>query len=128
MVWKDIGNIKGPAGPQGNPGENGPAGPQGPQGLKGDTGAQGPKGDASTVVGPQGPKGDTGPQGPEGPAGTAAPKKNTPFIVRYTSGAWEYTSIAAAITAGLDDTQTIWFVDGPSVPSWARTGDIFTQS
>lgn len=47
-VWVNMGVVRGPAGPQGDPG---PTGEQGPQGVKGDTGS----------TGPQGPQGDIGP-------------------------------------------------------------------
>lgn len=46
-----IGDLTGPAGPQGETGATGPAGATGPQGPAGETG-------------PQGPQGPTGPQGP----------------------------------------------------------------
>lgn len=58
--WENVGQIQGPAGPQGATGPTGPQGPAGatgPQGIKGDTGD----------TGAQGPKGDTGAQGPAGP-------------------------------------------------------------
>ncbi len=87
--WKNVGQIKGPKGdqgerglqgPQGNQGERGPKGEQGPpgiqgprgeQGLQGETGLQGEQG-IQGPVGPQGIqgiKGDTGPQGPRGERG-----------------------------------------------------------
>lgn len=48
----------------------------------------------------------------------------TPFVVRWTGSAWQYESLAAAQSAGLDTAQTIFFVGGPSAPGWARTGDV----
>lgn len=54
-----VGNVKGPRGLQGPPGNQGP---QGPQGVKGDTGNQGIKGDQGNT-GSQGIKGDTGTTG-----------------------------------------------------------------
>ena len=122
----------GPAGPAGPQGEAGPAGPMGDNGPTGDVGPKGDKGDTGPAgpAGPQGAKGDTGAMGPKGDQGipgVSPPKKNILFTIRYVSGAWEYTSLAAAKTAGLDDNQSIWFIGGPSLPSWARTGDIYTQ-
>ena len=58
-------SLRGPQGPQGEPGPQGPAGQdgaQGPQGPAGQDGVQGPQG-------PQGPEGPQGPQGETGPAG-----------------------------------------------------------
>lgn len=63
----------------------------------------------------------------KGDPGTTPPVKNIPFIVRYVGSAWEYASLAAAKTAGLVETQVIWFVGGTAAPTWARPGDIFTQ-
>ena len=40
----DLGNVRGPQGPQGE------TGPQGPQGLKGETGQQGAKGDPGDMI------------------------------------------------------------------------------
>lgn len=63
---------------------------------------------------------------PRGEDGITA-RTNTPFIVRYRSGAWEYSSIEQAQAEGLTNNQTVWFVGGTAAPSWARPGDIFTQ-
>ena len=52
-------NMKGAAGPKGDPGAVGSAGAAGPMGAKGDQG----------VAGPQGPEGAAGPTGATGPAG-----------------------------------------------------------
>lgn len=57
-----IGNVKGPAGPQGQAGSAGPQGDPGPQGIQGIPGVQGPAGQ----TGPQGVQGPAGPQGPKG--------------------------------------------------------------
>jgi hypothetical protein len=64
----NVGNIQGPAGPQGAQGPAGPqgtAGATGPAGPAGQTGATGPQG----PIGLTGPAGSTGPAGPQGPAG-----------------------------------------------------------
>lgn len=105
---------------------------------------KGAKGDASTVAGPPGKSayevavtaGYTGTQAQwlaslQGATGSAAPPtKNDIFAVRYISGAWEYTTLAAAKTAGLLETQTVWFIGSPNgaAPSWARSGDVVTTS
>lgn len=68
-----------------------------------------------------------GADGAAGSGGTTVNSKNAPFIVRYIGSAWEYTTLAAAKTAGLIDAQTVWFVGGTTPPSWARSGDIYTQ-
>lgn len=59
----------------------------------------------------------------------AAALPNTPFVVRWQSTAWEFTTLAAAQAAGFDTRQTAWFLGNPSgsLPSWARTGDVWTQ-
>jgi hypothetical protein len=89
--WNNVGNIVGPAGPQGESayqvwlsqgnsgtvndflssltGPAGPAGAAGAQGPAGPAGAQGPQGNAGPT-GPTGPAGAAGPQGPQGPAGS----------------------------------------------------------
>lgn len=98
--------------------------------------------DGGPIVGPKGDKGDTGAAGATGSPGpannltigtveTVANGPNSPnaiFAVRYISGAWEFASLAAAVTAGLNTAQTIWFIGGPSIPAWARAGDMFTQA
>lgn len=65
---------------------------------------------------------------PTGGGSTAT--ANTPFLVRYVSGAWEFASLAAAQTAGLNTAQTIWFLGpiGVATPTWARTGDIWMEA
>jgi collagen type VII alpha len=83
--WTDMGDVQGPQGDQGEPGDTGPqgapgvqgapgakgdTGTQGIQGPKGDTGAQGAKGDP----GDQGQQGVQGPQGNTGAGGTQGPK------------------------------------------------------
>jgi hypothetical protein len=74
-MWNNVGQIQGPAGPQGEPGPAGadgmvgPQGPQGPIGMTGPAGPQGPQGE----VGPQGPAGADGMTGPAGPAGPQGP-------------------------------------------------------
>ena len=82
--WLDVGNIRGPSGPQGAvgpPGAQGPQGvagpqgvdgPQGPTGATGSTGSQGPQG-ATGATGPQGSTGATGVQGPKGDTGDTGP-------------------------------------------------------
>ena len=62
--WVNVGNIQGPRGEQGLPGEVGPQGPKGDRGLTGPQGEQG-------IPGPQGETGETGLRGPQGPAGPA---------------------------------------------------------
>lgn len=58
-----------------------------------------------------------------------APIVNTPFTVRWTGSAWEYTTLAAAQSAGLNTSQTVWFIGNPggSLPGWQRAGDLWTQ-
>jgi hypothetical protein len=66
-----IADQRGPAGPQGEPGDTGPqgdTGPTGPQGNDGPIGPTGPKGEP----GPTGADGATGPAGPGVPAGGTA--------------------------------------------------------
>lgn len=65
-------------------------------------------------------------RGAQGP--TAAASKNAIFAVRYSGTAWEYTTLAAAKTAGLLETQTVWFIGSPdgTAPTWARAGDVVT--
>lgn len=62
-------------------------------------------------------------------SGPAAALPNTPFAVRWLGSAWEFTTLAAAKSAGLDERQTVWFVGNPagSLPAWARPGDVWTQ-
>lgn len=55
------------------------------------------------------------------------PAANTPFLVRYVGTAWEFANLEAATAAGLQASQTIWFLGGSAMPTWARTGDIWTQ-
>ena len=57
--------IKGPMGPQDNPGSVGPQGPKGERGEKGERGPAGEQGPA----GAQGPQGELGPQGVQGDRG-----------------------------------------------------------
>lgn len=71
--WRNVGQIRGPQGPQGT---TGATGPQGPQGATGVTGPQGPQG-ATGATGPQGPTGATGPQGPQGNPTTVNGKSGT---------------------------------------------------
>ena len=78
MAWTNVGQIQGPQGPQGTPGEQGPQGATGPQGLQGETGPQGPQGETGLqgpigMTGPQGLQGETGPQGPQGIPGSQGP-------------------------------------------------------
>lgn len=69
--WVNVGNIRGPEGPEGPTGPQGPAGPQGEQGIQGETGSQGPRGEQGPQgeQGLQGIQGETGPQGPTGERG-----------------------------------------------------------
>jgi hypothetical protein len=80
--WKDIGEIRGPAGTQGLAGTQGPAG-KGNTGSQGTTGIQGPIGlqgiqgpiglqGIQGLIGLQGLKGDYG--GPQGSTGSTGPK------------------------------------------------------
>lgn len=57
---------------------------------------------------------------------THALKANTPFVTKWNGTAWEYASLAAAVTAGLDTSQIIMFIGHPdgTMPSWARDADI----
>lgn len=59
MAWVQTGNIRGPVGPAGAPGEQGPTGPAGPAGAPGERGPAGPEG-------PRGPQGEAGPKGEDG--------------------------------------------------------------
>src|SRR5262245_18522844 len=71
-----VGNIRGPAGPQGSDGDTGPAGPQGNTGPQGEPGLTGPQGNTGPA-GPTGSAGPMGPVGPPGPAGTGLNMKGT---------------------------------------------------
>jgi hypothetical protein len=73
LVWDDVGQIVGPAGPMGPQGEVGPVGPQGPQGEQGAVGPAGPQGEVGPM-GPAGPQGEIGPQGPQGEVGPQGPQ------------------------------------------------------
>ncbi|WDF34559.1 hypothetical protein PTW37_06575 [Arthrobacter agilis] len=55
-------------------------------------------------------------------------RPRTPFVVRWISNAWEYASLSAAVTAGLDVAQLIMFVGHPdgAFPAWARESDVGT--
>lgn len=64
--WTDVGNVRGPVGPQGVTGPQGNVGPQGPQGTTGLTGSQGNTG----PTGNTGAQGTTGVAGPTGPRGS----------------------------------------------------------
>lgn len=64
--WIQIGQIQGPAGPQGLQGDQGIAGATGPQGPQGEQGLTGPQGE----IGPQGFQGQQGEQGLPGPQGS----------------------------------------------------------
>lgn len=112
--------------PHGNTGNTGPANTLAIGTVT--TGAPGSNA-AATVTGtaPNQTLNLTLPGGTAGQDGVSPPKANLPFTVRYVAGAWEYTTLAQAKTAGLDEAQTIWFIGGPSVPAWARSGDVFTQ-
>ncbi|MBL0294860.1 MAG: tail fiber domain-containing protein [Saprospiraceae bacterium] len=75
-TWVSVGQIQGPAGPQGPQGIQGPVGntgSTGPQGPIGNTGPQGPQGQVGPT-GPQGPIGQTGTAGPQGPQGQVGPQ------------------------------------------------------
>lgn len=69
----NIGQIRGPQGPQGLVGKDSYVpGPQGPKGFQGDQGVPGPQGHQ----GSKGEKGDTGSQGPKGDQGIPGPQGN----------------------------------------------------
>lgn len=80
-TWNDIGQIQGPAGPQGTPGLAGAQGPAGPQGATG-------------AIGVQGPAGPTGSQGPTGPTGA------TPTVAVGTTSTGAPGSNAAVNNTG----------------------------
>ena len=121
--WVDLGDIQGPAGPQGaqgpqgiqgNTGPQGPAGTDGAQGPQGPAGAQGAKGDTGDPgaqgpqgikgdTGPQGPKGDTGPQGPAGPAGGVSSVNGLTGAVTLN-----YNSVGAPSTTGTNASGSNW--------------------
>ena len=73
LKWVNVGQIRGPQGPQGSAG---PAGAKGDTGSQGATGPVGPKGDPGPqgTTGPAGPTGNQGPQGSMGPQGIQGPK------------------------------------------------------
>ena len=85
VQWINQGELQGPQGPpgepgqrgpeglQGAPGEQGPMGPQGPRGLQGFPGETGARGEQG-LRGPQGPQGIQGPKGDQGPQGLQGPK------------------------------------------------------
>jgi Collagen triple helix repeat (20 copies) len=112
IFWEKVGNLRGPAGPEGEAvrgqpgpmgqvgpqggrgergadgeqGKEGPQGPPGPQGLAGEAGPQGPQG-AEGPQGGQGPQGDVGPAGAIGPAGPAGERGADGQSVKGDAGA-----------------------------------------
>lgn len=109
MAWRQIGNIRGPiglAGPPGNPGECGDTivGPQGPKGEKGDIG--------DSIVGPRGERGERGPagtiglQGPAGPVGQRGVQGERgapgilPGVVRWSANGLYYENAAVMHKGG----------------------------
>ena len=77
--WKDVGQIKGPKGDQGERGIQGPRGEQGergPKGEQGPPGIQGPRGEQG-IPGERGLQGEQGIQGPVGPQGAQGIKGET---------------------------------------------------
>jgi hypothetical protein len=69
MGWNNVGQIQGPAGPEGPAGPIGATGPIGPEGPTGPIGPEGPAG----PIGATGPAGPIGPEGPAGPIGATGP-------------------------------------------------------
>jgi len=72
-VWFSLGQIAGPQGIQGEPGQAGTQGEPGTQGEQGPPGVQGPQG-LQGLQGPQGLQGLQGPQGPQGLQGLQGEK------------------------------------------------------
>jgi len=68
----NLGNVIGPQGETGSPGNIGLLGPPGPQGVHGPQGHEGPQGEQGQE-GPQGHEGLQGEQGQEGPQGKTGP-------------------------------------------------------
>lgn len=60
---------------------------------------------------------------------TVPPVASIPFVVKWNGTAWPYATLADAQAAGLDTTQTVWFIGntGGAMPTWARDGDVWTQ-
>lgn len=127
-AWQNIGPVRGAQGPSGPPGDTGDTGPQGPKGDKGDKGDTGPQGPAATPSTNTGNLIRTGTDSKVLLTAADIPVKapNTPFVVKWTGSAWQYSSLSAAQTAGLATGQMIWFVGGTTAPSWARAGDVLT--
>lgn len=75
-------------------------------------------------------EGADGQAGADGIDGESAPVLYTPFIVRYSGSAWPFATLAAAVSAGLNVDQVVWFVGpaGVNPPTWARTNDMWTEA
>lgn len=60
---------------------------------------------------------------------TVPPVASIPFVVKWNGTAWPYATLADAQAAGLDVSQTVWFIGntGGSMPAWARDGDVWTE-